>query len=299
MKGMSRVLWVVIVGFLASPLWASSGGIGGFSGDPVNAASGDNCNQCHSGGIAPTVVIGGPTSVMPGSTTRYILQISGGQGGLLGAGGGLDVSTNDGTLIASDPGTYITNFLGVDDITHSGTRGVVGGVVTFSFDWQAPVAPGTYTIYGSGNSVDGAQGNNGDLATSTTIDITVLGAANAPGESSGPALAQLQVVDYDKGTGELDLSFDSACGTDDNNLYFGPLSQVSTAGYSGSTCDIGTGGSFSTFNPGAGSFFFFVVGGNGSDDGSYGKDSTLTERVPYVGNVCGNVQSLDPACVDP
>ena len=304
MRGMRPVrnllLGILAFGVCVGPVAASSGGIAGFSGNPASGQGGNICSQCHSGGIVPTVVIAGPSEVLPGSTNRYLLRISGGQGMGLGAEGGMDVSAEDGTLLATDPGTQIVNFLGVDDVVHIAPRGASLGVVTFSFDWQAPLLPGIYNLYGAGNSVDGNNNFNGDAPAADILAVTVASmSANAPGESSGPALSPLMVTGYNQVSGELQLNYDSACGTDDNNLYFGPLDQVDIAGWTGETCDIGTGGTFNTFDPGSGSVFFVIVGGSGTDDGSYGKDSDGTERLSYVGNACGNVQSLDPACVEP
>jgi hypothetical protein len=48
------------------------------------------------------------------------------------------------------------------------------GTVTFSFQWQAPAAAGTATLYGAGNSVNLMNGNIGDAADTTTFTITIV-----------------------------------------------------------------------------------------------------------------------------
>ena len=267
---------------------AFSTGATGLSGNP-GAGGGDYCVLCHSGGIVPNVVIAGPAVVDAGTTNSYTLTIVGGQQ----AGGGLDVSVTGGALIQTDAGTQ----LAVGEITHTMPRMAdMFGRVTFLFDWQAPTAPGVYTIYGAGNSVNLNMNFQGDNAALANLDVVVNAAAGqTPGESSGEMLAMLEVSNYDGATGDISISFESPCEAVDNNIYYGALADVSTYGWSGESCGVGTGGTAS-FNPGPGSFFFVVVGIDGIDEGSYGKATGDTERPPFAGNLCGAVQTLVDAC---
>jgi subtilisin-like proprotein convertase family protein len=115
--------------------------------------------------------------------------------------------------------------------------------------------------------------------------------ATTPGESSGASYAPLRVTGRDDVTGDISLSFETACGATSNNIYFGPLSAVGSAGWSGEDCAIGTGPTYDYFNPGTGSYFFVVVGNDGSAEGSYG-----SLRPPYGADSCGQTQTLMNSC---
>ncbi|HEX5042513.1 MAG TPA: hypothetical protein VFV75_06380, partial [Candidatus Polarisedimenticolaceae bacterium] len=136
--------------------------------------------------------------------------------------------------------------------------------------------------------------------------LTLLLAAGSvlagPGETSGDGLAPLLVIGYDKGTGALQLSYQTGCGTTDNTLYYGPLSQVGTFGYSGSVCDAGTSGRVDAFNPGSGSYFFLIAGNDFPVEGSYGwshNAGSILNRPSMNPNTCGLMQDLTDACVPP
>ena len=87
-----------------------------------------------------------------------------------------------------------------------------------------------------------------------------------PGEAT-----QLRVTGHDVVTGELSISYDPACSAADHHIEFGPLANVSTLGYSGQECGMGTSGLYDSFAPGEGSYFFLVVGNDGAGtEGSYG-----------------------------
>lgn len=74
---------------LSGQVFALSTGIVGQSGNP-NTNSSSTCGSvCHTGGIAPTATLTGPTSVEAESTNTFTLSMSGGQNNL----GGFNVST--------------------------------------------------------------------------------------------------------------------------------------------------------------------------------------------------------------
>src|SRR5260370_14249743 len=87
---------------------AYPGGISGYSG----MTAGATCNSCHFGGIQPTVVLSGPTSVTTGSTNTYTLTITGGSQ----IAGGLDVAASGGALGVLDP---ISKKLMNGELTHT------------------------------------------------------------------------------------------------------------------------------------------------------------------------------------
>jgi CubicO group peptidase (beta-lactamase class C family) len=124
--------------------------------------------------------------------------------------------------------------------------------------------------------------------------------STAPGETSGVTLSPLRVSTEPLKPGELRLTYQSACGATDNNIYFGRLEDVATHAWSGAVCGIGSSGVFEGFDPGAGSYFFIVAGNGGVIEGSYGDQDTPTggsaPRPAFVGNPCGEVQQLTDTC---
>jgi hypothetical protein len=282
-------LGLMLVLVLSVDSRASSSGIDGFSGDP--ATGGLTCNECHEGGVMPTVALSGPTQVQPGSTNTYSLTISGGQL----SGGGLDVSVTDGFFTSIDSGTQVVD----GEVLHRFTRGAApNGDVTWFMNWTAPPNRTTVTLYGAGNSVNQAGGPNGDRANTDVLVVTV--GSQTPGETSGEGFDPLLVTGFDPVTGDLALSYETACETTSNNIYFGPLDQVATLGFSGDVCGIGVSGSYTSFNPGSGSYFFVVVGTRDPDEGSYGSSVAIggaeQERGPWAGQTCGQEQDLSAGC---
>lgn len=292
-----QVLCLVCLVVWSGAAVASSSGINGFSGNP-NTTGGLICTACHSGGIEPTVTLSGPTNVAPGSVNVYTLTISGGQE----IAGGLDVTTAEGattpvgTLVPTSADTQIL----FNELTHTTPRAAdLAGNVSWGFRWQAPAAPATVTMYGAGNSVNLQGGTNGDNAAADTLVIQVGAAPQTPGESLA-----LDNLAYDPTTGDISLTYLSGCETTDSSLFYGPLGQVATYGWTGESCAIGIGdgtpATQHTFDPGAGSYFFVVVGNDGSDEGSYGLaldgGGASSERPPFAGNACGTVQMLTDRC---
>ncbi len=280
----------VVLGLIVPEVPARENGIAGWSGNPASNGGG-YCVDCHTGGIAPQVVLVGPATVPPGSMNVYTLSINGGQG----IAGGFDVSADGGTLIASDAGTH-TEDAGIgNEVVHDAPRAAVSDRVTFSFTWEAPATPGTYTIYAAGNSVDLSGTFVGDNAAATNLQVLVESAPGTPGETSTSPLQPLLATGYDDLTGDVSVSFETGCDTDDNNIYYGPLSLVSTLGYTGEVCDVGTAGT-ATFDPGSGSYFFLIVGNRATAEGSYGRGTGTGERNPFTGNACGETQDISNSC---
>jgi hypothetical protein len=270
---------------------ASSTGVTGFSGDP--STGGLYCDQCHSGGVVPVVTISGPTAVGTGTTNTYTLTIAGGQA----IAGGLDISASGGSL-SVNAGEFNMQLLG-GEITHSAPRPAQGFPrrVVWSFDWTAPAAPGTSTIYGAGNSTNDGNGSNGDAAAITMLQVSVTGAAGTPGETSEPGiLPPLLVTGYNNLTGEISISYESSCETDQNNIYYGNLADVSLWNWTDQVCDIGVGGA-GAFTPAGDSIFFVVVGNKSGKEGSYGQSSAGMERSTTLANVCGETQDLSGTCM--
>jgi hypothetical protein len=118
-----------------------------------------------------------------------------------------------------------------------------------------------------------------------------------PGEASHQDVrAERMTAVWNAGAGTVDLSYTPACGSTGHTVYYGPLSSVGTYGYSGSACLSDISGSAS-FTPPSGSVFFVIVGNNGSQEGSYGRDSLGTQRpeASGIGN-CDYPQVLTGTC---
>ena len=105
------------------------------------------------------------------------------------------------------------------------------------------------------------------------------GAASGPGETGGALMGRLVVTTRDDLLGSLNLTVGINCGATNQTLIWGPLSAVSSYGYSGQDCLMdNTGNHTWTFGTGSGSLFFLVVGNDGLVEGSYGIDSSGVER---------------------
>lgn len=123
-----------------------------------------------------------------------------------------------------------------------------------------------------------------DLAVARTV---------TPGEAR-----DLQVAAIDELSEVLALTYSQACGATNHNIVLGPLGDVADYRYTGQVCGIGTDGSFGSFDPGPGSFFFLVVGTDGSGrEGSYGRASGGGERPEdLLDPVCRFDQDLSARC---
>ena len=171
-----RVVCIVaLVAGGAAPALGSSTGRTGLTTD----ASG--CNQCHSGGSAPTVTLTGPTSVTPGSTSEYLLEIV--EVGLREKGG-LDAGASAGTLAVGGAHASGTKLFS-GEITHTTPKDSDGTSVKFSFLWTAPAGGGTSTLRAWGNAVNGNGLPTGDRAAFASLDVDT-GPTASPTPTSTP-----------------------------------------------------------------------------------------------------------------
>ena len=177
------------IGSFSQNLKAFSSGVSGFSGE-----SGSTCNQCHSGGIEPTVTLSGPNTVFIGDVLTYTLTVADGQA----LAAGMDVAVTGGVLTDTLAGSIYTKII-AGEVTHDNSdavqkaapsypvyghdggpkcindscTSVPGGEVIFTFNWIAPDVPTSVTMYGAGNSVDLSGDNNGDSAGTDSLTINV------------------------------------------------------------------------------------------------------------------------------
>ena len=70
------------------------------TGIPSTVFGSAGCPLCHAGGVTPTVLLSGPTTVDPGDTADYTLTIFGTPPQTYG---GLNVAANGGTLSTGGP----------------------------------------------------------------------------------------------------------------------------------------------------------------------------------------------------
>jgi len=114
-----------------------------------------------------------------------------------------------------------------------------------------------------------------------------------PGEAN-----DLSVLARDPVTEELSIAYTPACGAADHTIVFGRLEDVSLYEYSGQVCGIGNSGEYRGGDFGDGSYFFLVVGNDGAvSEGSYGRDSTSSERPEDLNDpTCALVQDLSRRC---
>ena len=162
----NRLICVSLIALFSGPAFALGGGVTGYSGNPASAGGGASCSLCHNTGLAPVVALSGPTSVAPGSVTRYRFTINDSPQLV----GGLNVSANSGTLLIPSGDTRIRRI--GNELTHAQPAPITGAV-TWDFDWQAPAAPGIYTLYAAGVAADNDRTSAGDSAAIDNLTITV------------------------------------------------------------------------------------------------------------------------------
>src|SRR5262245_1452825 len=175
------VLWRVrmrrlIVAALLAAL-ATGGGAAAANALPGGIAStvfgATGCPLCHGGGVAPDVLLSGPTSVAPGDTAEYTLTIFSNTAQNYG---GFNVAVPLGTVSTGGPfalGTQtIPGALGLAEITHTAPKqGDFMNVIEFSFQWTAPPAYVSTTMRGWGNAVNLDSTTGGDAASLATLDV--------------------------------------------------------------------------------------------------------------------------------
>ncbi|MBI3786007.1 MAG: hypothetical protein HY270_21665 [Deltaproteobacteria bacterium] len=154
----------LIVG-MASQAMGSSMGKVGLTNDTMVG-----CNQCHSGGATPTVTLSGPTQVLPGSVSEYLLEIFeiGSQ-----THGGLDIGATAGSLSLGGSHPSVTQILS-GEVTHTAAKAGDGTSVKFSFLWTAPNMLTSETLHGWGNAVNFSGTNSGDAASYVSLGVDVV-----------------------------------------------------------------------------------------------------------------------------
>jgi len=162
---------------------ASSTGIIGYSGKN----GGTTCNTqagCHSGGTAPLVHFEGPTELPLGmmATFKFVVQSQ----ATAQTAAGFDVAVSGGKLglVTGQDEQLVLN-----ELTHRSPEvNDANGQAMFTFTWTAPATPGTYTLYGAGNSVNNTNPHlpTGDFPAVTTYAIVVTADMPTPTATPSP-----------------------------------------------------------------------------------------------------------------
>ena len=133
-----------------------------------------------------------------------------------------------------------------------------------------------------------------DPIVSSKVGVCVSNVAGANPKEASP----LGTMTARRGTGaSVIATYTPACGSTQHTVYAGDLSTLRTGGIAWSQryCSLGVSGSLA-FTP-SGNVYFVVVANNGTNEGSYGRSSTGTERPPAgSGGACSFVQSLSGTC---
>jgi hypothetical protein len=161
----------------AAPSSAHSTGEIGHSGK-----QGATCNACHSGGSAPAVRFIGPDTIGAGETATFRFEAQSMRAAQRAAG--FNVAASGGTLGAIDG--QDEQFI-VGELTHTMPNANVDMVAGWDFSWTAPAAPGAFTLFGAGNSVNRNGLNTGDRASTATFAIEVVDVTATPTATSLPA----------------------------------------------------------------------------------------------------------------
>jgi hypothetical protein len=149
-----------------------------------SSKQGSTCNACHSGGVPPAVRFTGPDTVAAGETATYRFEVQ--SMGAAQHAAGFNVAASGGGLgIIDGQGEQFVAAVG--ELTHTMPKENVDMVAGWDFRWTAPAAPGAFTLFGAGNSVDRNGQNSGDRASTTTFVIHVGNETPTPTATAQPA----------------------------------------------------------------------------------------------------------------
>jgi len=155
---------IVAALFFPSLAWPLSGGITGHSGNP-NINNGAICTECHGGGVAPTIQLTGPSSVVAGMPNTFTLTMSGGQNNLAG----MDISASSGILVATDSGMVKEGV----ELKHMKPYVVGNTTASWMFNYTAPAGVSSATIYAAVLSANDDKSTTGDYAKATAFSFEV------------------------------------------------------------------------------------------------------------------------------
>jgi hypothetical protein len=146
---------------------------------------GPTCAECHSGGVAPAVQFIGPAAVEAGESATYRFEVQSMAAQQIAAG--FNVAASGGLLgMLPDESEQLIPVPGsTAELTHTQPKMNMDMVADWDFTWTAPPAPGAYTLFGAGNSVNLNGLPTGDRSSTTTFQVVVSEAA-APTPTATP-----------------------------------------------------------------------------------------------------------------
>ncbi len=187
----------------------------------------------------------------------------------------IDLSWNEGVESCSNPVTYNIYRSTTSGFTPDPTNRIASGVTTLTYS-DTNVVDGT-TYYYIVRAVD-ALGN--EDTNTIELSATLACSVGPPGE---PVNLQLS-----KSGGNLVFSWTavgSTCSGSDYALYQGDLTQLPTYTHDQITCTTGGATNYSMPIPAGTSLYYIVTALTSSEEGSYGRDSSGTER-PTSSTAC-------------
>ncbi len=146
---------------------------------------GSTCAACHAGGVTPAVQFIGPAAVEVGESAMYRFEVQSMAAKQIAAG--FDVAASGGVLgTLPDQREQLIPVPGsTAELTHTQPKSNVDMVAEWDFTWTAPPTPGTYTLFGAGNSVNLNGLPTGDRSDTATFHVVVSGGA-APTPTATP-----------------------------------------------------------------------------------------------------------------
>lgn len=99
------------------------------------------CSNCHTYNTAVTGLIAGPDTVIAGQTVQYSITISDPNR----SHAGMDIAVRLGTLAPGPSSTYLK--LVGDELTHQSSLSMTNHTINLQFNYTAPSAAGTDTVF--------------------------------------------------------------------------------------------------------------------------------------------------------
>jgi hypothetical protein len=173
-----RIGTVVSLTLVTSLAMAFEDGITGRSGK-----QGTSCNQCHNGGVAPTVALTGPLTLDAGAKGVYTFTVT-----TPNVATGMNAAATGGAVLAANQTGGNVQTLDEDgelEVTHTAPMlttdaGGGNGISTYKFELTAPAFGGPIKLFAAGNAVNNNGATDGDNSARQEITITINGPARPP-----------------------------------------------------------------------------------------------------------------------
>jgi hypothetical protein len=133
--------------------------------------------------VAPLVQLSGPSQVAPSTVATFTFTVTS-QAPDDQPQAGFNVAASAGTLaVLAGQGEKLLS----GELTHTAPKVNDGsGIASWNFTWKAPAAPGNYTLFGAGNSVNRNFTSGGDKASATSLTVVVGATGPSPTPTNTP-----------------------------------------------------------------------------------------------------------------